>query len=307
MLHGEVKNDLVNSAYRCSLYYEFKTREESDSGRRSTKNVGRASYQYVGKAVELYCKCLNCGSKILTKSLPKLLTLWFKFTELSDGPQEPSDTLKKYQNIVCDHISLHTKKTTTTAWYICISQLVSRIGHPNSRTLLLIKDITQKTLEMFPKQTIWHIAEMLHSSDNARKLSGKQIIQNVVNIFQRHGDRSDDVKMLLQAENLFSALIELSVHRPAEKSQKSIIWLAAKTFFGPNFAKFIVPSQSSLSIRLPSAQLVSDREGPAYFAGDQEFIESFSSNVIVLTSKERPKIIELTTTHGNVVKVRSSL
>lgn len=251
--------------------------------------------------MELYCKCISCGSRILTKSLPKLLTLWFTFTELSDGTPESSDALKKGQNLVCDLIEKVVHKKAGTAWYVCISQLVSRTGHTNGRTLLLIKVIIQRTLENFPKQTIWQIAGMLHSSDGNRKLAGKKLVQNVVNSLQRRGDSAEDVKMLIQAESLFSSLIELSVHRPAEKSQKALVWTAAKTYSGSNLARFIVPSQSALSIRLPTSQPGSPAS--ASFATDLEFIESFSSNVVVLSSKERPKIIELTTSHGNVVKV----
>ena len=289
-----------------SLYVDSKSREDSsENGRKSAKSGARLSYEYARKAVELYCKCVSCGSRILTKSLPKLLTLWFTFTELSDGTTE-SDALKKSQNLVCDLIEKLVHKRAATAWYVCISQLVSRIGHRNSRTLLLIKDTIQKTLESFPKQTIWQIAGMLHSGDENRKLAGKKIVQNAINSLQRRGDSAEDVKMLIQCESLFSSLIELSVHRPTEKNQKTLSWTASKTYSGSNLAKFIVPSQSALSIRLPTSQPESIPTS-ASFATDLEFIESFSSNVVVLSSKARPKIIELTTSHGNVVKVSQQL
>ena len=285
-----------------SLYYDSKTREDNESGRKTIKSGNRVSYEYARKAVELYCKCISCGSSVLTKSLPKLLTLWFTFTELTDGNSESSDSLKKSQNLLCDLVEKLIHKKSSTAWYVCIGQLVSRTGHSNSRTLLLTKDIIQRTLENFPRQTIWQIAGLLHSGDENRKLAGKKIVQNAVNSLQRRGDSVEDVKMLIQAESLFSSLIELSVYRPTEKNQKTLVWAAAKTFSGSNLARFIVPSQSALSIRLPTAQpsnLLS-----ATFATDLEFIDSFSSNVVVLSSKARPKIIEVTTSHGNLVKVR---
>jgi hypothetical protein len=240
-------------------------------------------------------------------SLPRLLTLWFTFTELNDGITEPSESLKKFQSAVNETIDKLQQRHPVSMWYVCISQLVSRTGHPNSKTLGLITQIVQKTLELFPKQTLWHIAGMLHSSDGARKSSGKALVRNAINSVQQHKKTKgtdDDLTMLQQADGFFKALIELSTFRPDDKSKSQTLqWSLAKTYSMPTLARFAIPTQSSLSMRLPTRVLPDRPTDFSYFTSDLECIESFSPNVTILASKARPKILEMTTTHGNVIKV----
>ena len=251
----------------------------------------------------MYTKSLQMGDvNHVNRSLPKLLTLWFSFTEQPEGGNNGSK-LKETCAGINETLKEATKKVPARIWFVCISQLVSRAGHPNKKTLSIITAILIKLLTEYPKQGIWHIAGMIHSKDPARQATGRYIVQQALRSLITKGVRhQEDSKMLEQAELLFSNLIQLSQF-PLDKGVREFKWGTSAKLSHPFIAKFLLPSQGVLNINLSSN--ISSKLLPKLndFEEDHEFIQTFRSSVDVLNSKERPKIVRITTSHGVEAKV----
>lgn len=206
----------------------------------------------MGEAINLYCKSLQYGTKNAAKSLPKLLTLWFTLTESKvvlpsagggggkGSTSIPLNAQKCVERFLKDMSGIGII-------YTCISQLVSRTGHANKETIKIIADSLVQLLTHFPKQSIWHIAGMLHSSDNERRATGKKVVKEAHSLLKR-ANRKNDADMLEQADKLFRAFINLAKHRPDDENRTNKRYLEWVPPTDLSLHLFVVPSQSALNM-----------------------------------------------------------
>ena len=271
-------------------------------------------------ALKEYCKSIAYGldESELMQALPRMLTLWFSFTnpevratgKPTDQAKHRSEMAQRARIEASGLVKKYQDQIKSDVWFACMPQLVSRTGHRNPETLEIVKSIILRVLITYPQQSIWHIAGLIHSLVPARKEIGERLINESYAELKKKLDqhssslqaqRADSAEMLKDSKKLFINLVELAAHQHKDKRLKWI-WPA-----GIDFKRFLVPNQHVLARVSPHIEF---RRG----AGDLgvssnsnahntfQYISSFNETVDVAGSKAKPKTIYLTTTSGAAVK-----
>lgn len=286
---------------------------------------------HVEQALEAYGKCLVLGAELAMQVLPRMLTLWLAFTTLVDPINsteidtlsragtvtsaasvtattssrtrvEPS-ILVKAQSTANQTMSRICTDVPASTWYMCMSQLVSRVLHRNDETVKVIIAILLKILATFPKQGIWHMASLMFSLNADRKKIAKKLLQDTYKAL--NSVKSVDAVMLVDSQKICQNLISLASHQCKERR---IRWKMNPEVC---LANFLVPSQAVLYHTNPLSMLnvgetanvnAGGASHTGYYGTDQMFLSSFNEVVDVASSKAKPKTISFRTVCGKTVK-----
>ncbi len=303
--------------FDCARYYEFLYHDarSKESGVLADEKM---AYKYLEHALTMYCNCLRTGDKLAMQLLPRMLTLWLGFTSLPDTVEEAAKVpvsatttsgnrktaaggqespLKMAQNRANEIMLVMAPYIPESVWFMCMPQLVSRVGHRNQITLNIVTAILQRVLVAYPKQGIWHIAGLVHSLNPDRKKIARELLRETYKVI--FPKRPEDGQMLVDSQKLFSNLVLLATHQCKEKR---IRWT-----FIPDLvlSSFLVPTQTILHHcnSLGHVAALSDASANNnYSQHNQLFIGSFNEAVDVAGSKAKPKTITLLTTSGLSVR-----
>ncbi|KAJ1900629.1 hypothetical protein LPJ66_001349 [Kickxella alabastrina] len=283
-----------------------------------------------------YCRSILCSSRFLFQALPRLLTVWFEFSNTSGPIPEKPDPKRMTAGVIAKQIdSLITNMTNrlpTHNFLIVLSQLVSRICHDNMDVFKHLQKIILQLLEMFPQQTLWQLMGVQRSTFAVRAQRCHMILEMAKTIpgpmdMAGGGRGPHKVGTLIeQASKLTDLLLNLSNATPTPQS--SLVMQMSKDF--PMLAKYtsldiIIPLQQSMVptlddvTRNPEFELAlssvvagephSQRNGSALsgsqhamihqpFSGDLPTISSFANEIEVMLSLQRPKKITIIGSNG---------
>ena len=146
-----------------------------DGSMNETISLDKTCQKFLVLAVSHYAEALKLDLKHLYQALPRLLSLWFQFTFVTEDlpqNQEPANTqaptedqkrtMKKSRNeaqtSLNEFMAKSFKSIPAQAFYSAIAQLVSRITHPNQDTRNIVREMLRRVLTKFPEQTMWHLA-----------------------------------------------------------------------------------------------------------------------------------------------------
>ena len=251
-------------------------------------------------AIENYIKTIKHGTEHLLQALPKLLTMWFDVSSLS---QAASLTSQKKDHLLKVLAHLNSRLTEAkqdihaSTWYLAMPQLVSRISHANPDTVTIIRNILIKILVAHPQQAIWHISSLINSFHDGKRNIARDMIQNSSSLIMRSGLDNDQklASMLQRSGEFFEQLVALAELQPSDRRIAM-----PKGLQGQDFSAFLIPTQTALTIIYPPPS--TGTSNCSYFPTDQMFISSFKKNVDVMATKAKPKKIELLTTCGRTLK-----
>lgn len=301
--------------YYETLYTEMKNNEDavSDTNRvfSGTSRSGRSqsvaeervnvSYEYLKKAVERYGLCLKIGSKMTTQALTRMLTLWLTFCSLEEGidssqlsssraTESALSIAQKDCNVILGHSS---GQVSSSVWFKCTTQLVSRVGHRNKNTLAIIVNILTKVIANYPAQGIWQIAGLLGSFNKDRRGIGFKILMDAHGAMQKEKPR--EAKMLEESNELFKNLVDLAKFDAKDKKMK---W---RTPADLTLSSFLVPTQRALT-NCDKLEGLKDEDRMRYVGAERMFIGRFDQIVDVASSKAKPKTLAIHTMCGKKVK-----
>jgi hypothetical protein len=217
------------------------------------------------------------------------------------------------------------KRVQSYAWFHCLPQLVSRLGHYDKFTVTIISNIIKETLIAYPRHSIWHIACLLKSDNKHLVILGKKFVSEACEILQKKEKyiESDMLKSSLILFDKMATLAKLSV--PEKDKKIKYDWSKVTTTTNNNnnteldLTQFLVPNQHTLLTPPTDADLTFNQSSSSSSQNRDDslslshtiikstsdtflYIQKFHDNVEVATSKARPKIIKLTTTSGKEVK-----
>ena len=169
----------------------------------TTAKIMELTWDCVKKAVIEYGRAahLDTGS-LAAQALPRLLTLWFSFTEIKDAEgragaprqnessEQQSASSSTSSTVSASSVLLHQAKKSLCMevqmlsqglglekWYPCLPQLVSRCLHEWKETKSVVANLIEKILVAFPKHAVWHVSSLLHSLYRPRKQFGLHVLQ----------------------------------------------------------------------------------------------------------------------------------
>jgi serine/threonine-protein kinase ATR len=198
-------------------------------------------------AMEQYVNALKFNSKHVYQALPRLLSLWFDFTSFQSDEQDatPSRNQRKinsgvhsgtfrlpysyhfstvssliidgaaitliahYQVEANELMSKNLRAIPAHCFYTAMPQLVSRVGHGNKDTALVVRAILTRILTKHPGQAMWGLAWLLNSASSERVHIGEDIFKGAQSsLLKRKENKS--LTLLSSSKSLFRFLIDLA-------------------------------------------------------------------------------------------------
>jgi hypothetical protein len=324
-------------------------------------------YKYMEKAVEKYANSLYLckNPNLIIEILPKLLTLWLSFTAqidpsaysspatvittvstrtrgsqplpslpVSSAVSSGKTAVQLSQEKINQKIAKFIGLIPSNIWFVNISQIVSRILHPNSFTSENLSKLLLKIFLSYPKQSIWHIASLMFSYNKERKTISHKLLNSAYKKLKQELRNEADAAMIVDSQKLFSQLITLAAYQTKEKkisfkldnvvnlkefliptkdvllhsyhfsspsSVSSPVNNSASSFHPYDISRSFSSSSSSSSASLifpDPASVKLNSNGNDNFL----FIKSFHESVSVAASKAKPKTIVIESICGKKVK-----
>ena len=263
--------------------------------------------------IENYLRSLIFGCKYVFQSLPKLLTLWLELGEQMMKPMSREipddvrtkalDSRPKIMEITNRQIKKYSEKIVAYVFYTALSQMISRIGHPNSEVSELLASILVRVAAGYPQQALWSLLAVVKAQSHERVKRGTNILNKLKDRGKtvRNEGMSHDLRSLVaQGQKLSDELVnacETPIHaKPTHVSLGKELGFKHKVAPCP----LVVPLEKTLMATLPNATSSSQMKGHRPFPASREAvtISSFEDDVLVLSSLQRPRKITVRGSDG---------
>lgn len=247
--------------------------------------------------VENMLRSIPFGNKYWHQTIPKVLTLWLELgmETISKQPREDPGLYErrlKSLHIVHRQLTKYFDRIPPYIFYTALPQIISRISHPNPEVWKIMSSVLTKIVSTHPSQALWSLLAVVKATDPVRVARGQEIINRLKDPKNRPKSNSASVDlrmMITHGQRLSDALLQAcEAHVEPRSSSAS---LSRDLGFNHKLAPstLVVPIESTLTASLPS---VSDSEHIRKhhaFAQDKVTIASFSDDVLVLSSLQRPR------------------
>ncbi|KAI9709715.1 MAG: serine/threonine-protein kinase M1 [Bogoriella megaspora] len=255
--------------------------------------------------IDNFLRAVAFGTRFSSQTLPRIITLWLevgidaqRLTRNADPIhyEARQDTLKKING----QIKKYSERLPAFVFYNSLPQLITRISHPQPEVWKLVRYIITKVISHHPQQALWSLMAVVRSSNGERSTRGHSILNELRSSKKGKKDGSDiDLKQLINhAQRLSDALLnacEVTVEQRATH-----VSLSRNLGFSLSMApcQLVVPVEATLTPNLPAHV---GREGMRnHKAFDREpiTIAAFEDDVLVLSSLQRPRKLNVRGTDG---------
>ncbi|KAH9872038.1 hypothetical protein J1614_006298 [Plenodomus biglobosus] len=289
--------------------------------------VSRQSSEYLSGSliklvIENFVRSTVYGTKYYYQTLPKILTLWLDMgmEVMNTAPRTVKDKeFHDHRLQYLEHINKYLKRYSQErmpafAWYSAFPQIITRISHPNKTVWEALQSIIIRVASAYPQQALWSLLAVLHSTQDDRRGRGTAVLQKL-RVSKRPGqsrksanDDKDSSKkkgasldlknLIIQGQRLTDALLA-ACDAPVEQ-RVTHVSLSKDLGFSHKLAPtpLVVPIEANLLPSLPAgndSQAIR-RHNP--FPADAITIQSFSDDVLVLSSLQRPRKLNVRGSDG---------
>ncbi|KAK5028779.1 serine/threonine-protein kinase M1 [Exophiala sideris] len=272
--------------------------------------------------IENYLRSLVVGSKYVSQTLPKVLTLWL---ELIDGelPQDPrrgnaqfhahnAAQRKRVIERTNNHIKKYTGLIQPVLLYTILPQVVARICHANKTVSDLLGAIVVKVVRAFPQQTYWTLLAVIESQQKDRAVKGLGLVTKIC--VDKDKDKGKDStpkgpsaselrNMFNSGQKFVKELLRVSDY--AIEGKVSKISLSRDLGFNHKIApsKLVVPIQACLIPSMPTNFDAKALQAFRPFAKEPVTISAFADEALVLSSLQKPRKLTIRGSDGNLYNV----
>ncbi|KAJ1866049.1 hypothetical protein LPJ78_002145 [Coemansia sp. RSA 989] len=297
-----------------SLYETMSRRplpRSSREAQQEQRNLQLITLQYY--MVRHYCRTVMHGSRYLYCALPRLLTVWMDFGASVLRPPDSNNKriVERFQNAnrVVGNLA---RRLPTYNFLVVLSQLVSRICHPNEEVYAVIENILLNALTLYPQQSLWQLVAVQRSTLAARASRCNAVLAKA------RAARPDDTMhvgdLVQQATKLTDLLLSMCNFVPSRRDLTTLSMtrdFRALSRTAP--LNLVLPLQRCLVPTLPNATGIaadlalacadsasSSQRAALHrpFPSDLPTIESFEDSVQVMSSLQRPKKITIVGSDG---------
>ena len=247
--------------------------------------------------IENYLRSVPFGTKYWFQTIPKVITLWLDLgmdclQRPRDLNPEIFDRRKKHLELVHKQLKKYFERVPPYVFYASLPQMISRISHPNDKVSELLSMIIQKIVSTHPSQALWSLLPVARATQADRAKRGLEIINRLKDGKGRTKSDSaglDLRTMVMQGQKLQEGLLQAcEIHIEGRATNVS---LTRDLQFSHKLAPspLVVPFQSALTPNVPTVQEASHIRHFKGFSVDKVTIASFSDEVLVLSSLQRPR------------------
>ncbi|WPG99769.1 protein kinase rad3 [Acrodontium crateriforme] len=248
--------------------------------------------------VENLMRSIPFGNKYWHQSIPKVLTLWLDLGKETVKPEKNEDAAifeKRVRSLqsVNKQLQKYVERIPAYVFYTALPQIISRIAHPHPDVWKHIANILLRIVSIHPSQALWSLLAVIKASERVRVERGIEILNKLKDPRMRPvkgSVSSSDLRiMITQGQRLSDGLLH-ACEAPVEQRSSSAS-LSRDLGFNHKLApiNLVVPIETNLSANLPSNADGDKIRLHKAFVHDKITIQSFSDDVLVLSSLQRPR------------------
>ncbi|KAF2733102.1 hypothetical protein EJ04DRAFT_295336 [Polyplosphaeria fusca] len=258
--------------------------------------------------IENFIRSTVYGTKYYYQTIPKLLTLWLDLgMEVlnNSNPRSGHDKELFDRKLgFLDQINRHVKRYTNErmpayVWYTAFPQIITRISHPHRNTWEVLSTIIAKVASTYPQQALWSILAVTRATDDFRRTRGTSVLGKLrAETSKRKGNNLNVSTLISQGERLTSAL--LSACDAAIEQRVAHVSLSKDLGFNHKLAPcdLVVPIEATMIPNLPTATDSKVIRAHNPFSQDNVTISAFMDDVLVLSSLQRPRKVNVRGSDG---------
>ncbi|KAF9697303.1 hypothetical protein EKO04_004887 [Ascochyta lentis] len=256
--------------------------------------------------IENFVRSTVYGTKYYYQTLPKILTLWLDLgTEVMNvAPRSARDKeFHDHRLTYLDHINKYLKRYAgermpAYTWYTAFPQIITRISHPNKNVWDALQSIIIRVAAAYPQQTLWSLLAVLHSTQDDRRARGTAVLQKLRDTSKRKSGSLDLKNVIVQGQRLTDALL-VACDAPVEQ-RVTHVSLSKDLAFSHKLApsQLVVPIEANMLPNLPAGNDSKTIRLHNPFPQDAVTINAFMDDVLVLSSLQRPRKINVRGSDG---------
>ncbi|KAK5718407.1 serine/threonine-protein kinase M1 [Elasticomyces elasticus] len=273
---------------------------------RSKQSAAFLSGETTKAVIENLMRSIPFGNKYWHETIPKVLTLWLDLgLETQSRGQKEDQTIYdkrcKALQAVNKQFQKYYERIPAYVFYTALPQMLSRISHPHKDVWRQLSNCLTRIITSHPSQAMWYILPVLKATDRTRVERGTEILKRLRDPKQdQKVDATELRTLIVQSQKLSDALLQAS-ERPVE-ARKSHISLTKDLDFNVKLAPIalVVPVEATLTANLPTDANTDRIRKHKAFAQDKITIQSFKDEVLVLSSLQRPRKINVRGSDGKL-------
>lgn len=263
--------------------------------------------------MENYLRSLIFGCKYLSETMPKILTLWLDTgnevnrslsKELPDDVRERTMAQRpKMLDQMNRQVKKYGEKVASWLFYTALNQMITRIGHSNTKVYEVLAGLITKTVASHSQQGLWALLAVSKSSKPDRANRGIAILGELKKRSKNVRHQSSDLELknlISQGQRLADSLLDCC-NRPLD-ARASTISLRKDLKFNATVAPcaLVVPWEQILLPNLPAlGENVSFARHKAFpMSREAITIQEFLDDVLVLSSLQRPRKLTVRGSNG---------
>ncbi|KAI8936862.1 hypothetical protein NX059_006098 [Plenodomus lindquistii] len=273
--------------------------------------VSRQSSEYLSGSliklvIENFVRSTVYGTKYYYQTLPKILTLWLDMgmEVINTAPRSAKDKeFFDHRLQYLEHINKYLRRYSQErmpafAWYSAFPQIITRISHPNKSVWEALQSIIIRVASTYPQQALWSLLAVLHSTQDDRRGRGTVVLQNLRDASKKKGASLDLKNLIIQGQRLTDALLA-ACDAPVEP-RITHVSLSKNLGFNHKLAPtpLVVPIEANLLPSLPAGNDSQTLRRHNPFPADAITIHAFMDDVLVLSSLQRPRKVNVRGSDG---------
>ncbi|KAH0357480.1 hypothetical protein KCU83_g998, partial [Aureobasidium melanogenum] len=248
--------------------------------------------------IENYLRSVPFGSKYWYQTIPKIITLWLDLgmdcMQRTRNDVQADVTAKRSHWLDAIHKQMrkYFDRIPPYIFYNALPQMISRITHPNPKVYEVLSMIIQKIVSTHPSQALWFLLAVCKATASDRASRGVAIINKLKDPKNRPKSESASLDlrlMISHGQKLSDGLLQAcEIHIETRSANVS---LSKDLNFNHKLAPnpLVIPLESTLTANAPVVQDAFHIRKFVAFAQERITIQSFSDEVLVLNSLQRPR------------------
>ena len=273
---------------------------------REKRSINFATGEIAKCVIDNCLRSIPFGNKYWHETIPRALTLWLELgTETEKKlPKEDQDIFDKRVKALqsCNkQLQKYFERVPPYVFYHALPQLISRITHPHPEIWKQLCNLLTRIASAHPSQALWSLLAVTKARDRLRVDRGNEVLSRVKDFKSRSKGSispADLRTMILQGQKLSDGLLQ-ACEAPVEPRATNVN-LFTDLGFNSKLAPstLVVPIETTLAANSPSGANSETIRKYKAFTQDKITIESFSENVLVLSSLQRPRKITVRGSDG---------
>ncbi|KAI4730691.1 hypothetical protein E4T49_01590 [Aureobasidium sp. EXF-10728] len=258
--------------------------------------------------IENYLRSVPFGSKYWYQTIPKIITLWLDLGMdcMQRTRNDQADVTAKrshWLDAIHKQMRKYFDRIPPYIFYNALPQMISRITHPNPKVYEVLAMIIQKIVSTHPSQALWFLLAVCKASASDRASRGVAIINKLKDPKNRPKNESAglDLRMMItHGQKLSDGLLQAcEIHIETRSANVS---LSKDLNFNHKLAPnpLVIPLESTLTANAPVVQDAFHIRKFVAFAQERITIQSFSDEVLVLNSLQRPRKLTVRGSDGKL-------